>query len=155
MIKISSNITIWHKRIFPILLFVGLAVICLFTVWVFHINAIAGLFFLAIIGLPVFVSILVDFLGQCLLYLKLLDEVYYDEKALYIKNHDVEQKIPFSDVLKLKYVWWGTKRIQVTLCDNNKKLYFAVLEPISFLQLKHPKIIEFLETFENYKSLQS
>ena len=154
MIKISSQSTYFNKRILPIL---SLAFFVAFT---------APFIFQTLTGdIPrdkaVFVFIFIFFGGVAGLFLylylfhPLLDEVYYDNKSLLVKNGKTELVIPFDEVQDIAYSANSRPpRVIITLYEFNQfgiELYF--LPPTSLFPLeKTPEVEDLLITFKNYKS---
>ena len=150
MKKISSGLTFFYKRVFPIA-WLGFIVIYEFVVlgclFMNKMPMEKGIIFM-VLPLLMFIA------GLCFfskLFWNLMDEVYYDEMSLLIKNGNESICIPFCEIKEINYKNSRPPRIEVIL---NKKtvmgnaLYFV--PPVRIIAFsKHPDIEAFFEKLRN------
>lgn len=115
MTRISSTLTFWYKRIFPLLWF-GFLVLSLVIFIVsggIKQNP-------AFIAMPLVMALIGFFFMKKLVW-NLVDEVYDGGDFLLIKNRDEEQRVPLSDIVNVSAtIFVNPPRVALRLRHSGK-----------------------------------
>lgn len=115
MTRISSSLTIWYKRAFPIFWFGFLAVFI-------AVPLLSGVSekFLMVLVVPCILAVFGFFLMKNLIW-DLVDEVYDDQDFLLIKNHGTEERVALADVMNVSATtFMNPPRTTLRLVDPGK-----------------------------------
>jgi hypothetical protein len=119
MRRISSRMTFWYKRVFPIFWF-GFLVLFIAVPWTVDrgpAQALPTMFFIV----PVLLGVFGFFLMKKLVF-DLVDEVFDDGDALVVRNRDMEERIALTDIVNVSYSQFVNPP-RVTLLLRNPGLF--------------------------------
>jgi len=147
MRQLSSQLTFFYKRVFPILWFGIIAVVLGVLI---SITLAGGQFPLPSLIIPVLMAGFGYYLFKKLFF-NLVDEVWDDGDALIVKNGREEERIGFTDIMNVSYtVLVNPPRVTVLLrrpSSFGKEISF--LPPMRFLRiLPNPLITELIERID-------
>jgi hypothetical protein len=101
MRRISSGLTFYYKRVFPVIWFGGAAVIAGFGAYAAIANPSAKGFGPFWIVMPIILFLGYRFLKKFVF--DLVDEVWDDGDSLLVKNQGQEERIPLGDIKNVNY----------------------------------------------------
>jgi hypothetical protein len=119
MRRISSRMTFWYKRMFPIFWF-GFLVLFIAVPWTVNrgpAQALPTMFFVV----PALLGVFGFFLMKKLVF-DLVDEVFDDGDALVVRNRDMEDRIALSNIVNVSYSQFVNPP-RVTLLLRNPSLF--------------------------------
>ena len=119
MRRISSRMTFWYKRVFPIFWF-GFLLLFIAVPWTIDrgpAQVLPMMFFI----LPALLGVFGFFLMKKLVF-DLVDEVFDDGDALVVRNRDMEERIALSNIVNVSYSQFVNPP-RVTLLLRNPSLF--------------------------------
>jgi len=141
MRRISSRTTFWHKRIFPIVWFGGLAA---FAGAALLTSALADRTpFFPFIVLPVLMALFGYVIMRKLVF-DLVDEVWDDGTSLIIRNRGQEDRVPLSNIMNVSYSpLINPPRVTLTLRQpSNFGAEISFSAPVRFIPFAKSPVIE-------------
>ena len=141
MRKISSGMTTFYKKIFPAFWF---GFLILFVVGIFDSPLLAqGRW--PVLLVP-FIMAIVGYVLMKHLFWDLVDEVHDNGDALIVKNGDIEERIPFSNIMNVSAsLLVNPQRVTLRLVNAGRlgqEVSFSPFVPFGFHRFKRNEIVD-------------